>query len=352
MHRGYSFHPDGILPATQDRNELKLTMENRIVSPFRNNEVLAITEEGYRHLLTEMAGGRASRQHPEPKARGGVAIIPIHGTTVYFDSHFGVNTVRIGDAIEAAANTKGISRIILDIDSPGGTAAGNIELADRILVASMKTPVVAIANPLAASAAYYFGSAANRFYVTPSGDGGSIGTYTMHVDESEMLKKMGIKIKIIKAGKFKAEGNSFQPLTPESEKYIQSQINELNSDFVRTVARNRGVSVSYVEENFGQGRTMVARQAVAAGLFDGIRTLPNLIAQSSNEKGQRSVRSMTNDARFTEKLQEAWHNGYASQFEHMSDARRDQLVLQRRDREKVDRIKQLTAGLHNGNGSR
>lgn len=320
-------------------------MESTIVSPFRNNEILAITEEGYRHLLAEMAAGKPSRERPRPAARGGVAVIPIHGTTTFFDSWFGVNTQRIGDTVEAAADSKGISSIVLDIASPGGMAYGNIELSDRILAAGARKRIVAIANPLAASAAYWIGSAANKFYVTPSGDGGSIGTYTTHIDESEMYKRMGVKVTLIKAGKHKAEGNSFEPLSQDSHKYIQNEVNEINQSFVSSVARNRGVTVQHVEDHFGQGRVMIAKRAVAAGLFDGIRTLPSLIADGTSSRYQDASRATYANEKLTDMLNEAWHNGYASRSEHMTNYRRDQLIQQRQDQERLRRIQQRAASV-------
>lgn len=61
------------------------------------------------------------------------------------------------------------------------------ELADEILAARVQKPVVAIANSLAASAAYWVGCSASEFYVTPGGEVGSIGVWQAHFDYSQAL---------------------------------------------------------------------------------------------------------------------------------------------------------------------
>jgi len=61
------------------------------------------------------------------------------------------------------------------VESAGRQASTAWELADEIYSARATKPVVAIANSLAASAAYWLASSAGEFYVTPSGEVGSIG---------------------------------------------------------------------------------------------------------------------------------------------------------------------------------
>jgi ClpP class serine protease len=48
---------------------------------------------------------------------------------------------------------------VIDVDSPGGTVAGVQELAAEMLAARGRKPVIAVANSLMASAAYWIGCA-------------------------------------------------------------------------------------------------------------------------------------------------------------------------------------------------
>jgi len=85
-------------------------------------------------------------------------------------------------------------------------AHGVCELADEIMAARAQKPVVAIANSLAASAAYWIGCAASEFYLTPGGEVGSIGVWQAHQDFSRALDEAGVTTTLISAGKFKVEG--------------------------------------------------------------------------------------------------------------------------------------------------
>ena len=68
-----------------------------------------------------------------------------------------------------------MGQIIFDLDSPGGVVYGVPELAAKIRAFRNTKPIYAVANSEAGSAAYWIGSAASKFYVTPSGQVGSIG---------------------------------------------------------------------------------------------------------------------------------------------------------------------------------
>ena len=62
-----------------------------------------------------------------------------------------------------------IKSIVLNIDSPGGMSDLIMEMGDEIFSARGQKPIVAVANTTAASAAYWLGSQAEQFFVTPSG---------------------------------------------------------------------------------------------------------------------------------------------------------------------------------------
>ncbi|MHC2067580.1 S49 family peptidase [Bremerella sp. T1] len=309
---------------------------NELLPLFRKNEVLAITSEGYDQMVRMAESGKKMRDAAGPAARGTVAVIPIKGPILYFDSWMGVNTNRIGDAIEAAADSPRVSKIVLDIDSPGGTSYMTQELSDRILVAGEKKRIEAVANPLSASAAYWIGSAAHRLYATPSGDVGSLGTYQMHVDYSKAMEDMGIQVTFIHAGKNKVEWSPYHELKQETIDHAQEEVNQVNDLFMSDVARNRGVPKSVVTSAaWGQGRTLIASRALAVGMIDGIRTLNNVVSDRPSKTHTRSVAAMNTQAQITDLLNESWENGYSSRFTPVNDGLRDQIVTRRRDRERA-----------------
>ena len=88
--------------------------------------------------------------------------------------------------------------------------------AQALLDARGTKPITAIANTLAASAAYWLATAADELVVTPSAEIGSIGVFAAHRDFSVALHNAGLKTTLISAGKYKVEANPFEPLSAEA----------------------------------------------------------------------------------------------------------------------------------------
>ena len=212
---------------------------------------------------------------PNGRSNKATAILPVRGIALY-DLEFQpwcFSTLLLAQTVTALANNPDIETILLDIDSPGGVVTGTPEAADAIFAARKTTKVVALVNPLAASAAYYLASQASEIVAVPSGDVGSIGVFTLHTDCSVMFEEIGVKPTFIFAGKFKVEGNSFEPLSDTAREHFQQEIDKLYRQFLKAVARGRGVSVSEVEGSFGRGRTVMAADAKRAGMIDRVATI-------------------------------------------------------------------------------
>ena len=229
---------------------------------------------------------------PEEQARTGapvqfsggkaVAVLPIYGPIVprggFMASFFGaVGVDHIRNKFRAAMDDPDIAHIILDIDSPGGQVGGVKELAAEIYRARGVKPVTAVANGLAASAAYWIGSAAETFVATPSGDIGSIGVFAVHQDICQALEQDGVKVTLISAGKYKTEGNPFEPLQEEALEAAQKRVDEFYNMFTSDVAKGRNVSQDDVMAGFGQGRLVGAEEALQAGMIDQIATIDEVL---------------------------------------------------------------------------
>lgn len=187
---------------------------------------------------------------------------------------------------QALVDDSSVGAIILNINSPGGSVEGLPEFAQTVFDARKSKKIVAIANTVAASAAYWIGTAADEFVSMKSSWIGSIGVFTVHHEFSKMLEAEGIKSTIISAGKFKTERNDLEPLTEDAKVHMQEWVNHFYNMFVVDVARNRGVSIKDVTEGFGQGRTLPAEMALKENMIDGIETMDQLIARLSTPKAQ------------------------------------------------------------------
>jgi signal peptide peptidase SppA len=189
-----------------------------------------------------------------------------------------------------ALNDPTVGAIVIDVDSPGGSVYGVAELAAEIYAARGSKKIVAVANSLAASAAYWIAAAADELVVTPGGEVGSIGVYTAHEDWSKALELQGIKPSLISAGKFKTEANPYEPLTEEARAAIQTRVNEYYDMFTKAVGKYRGATPSAVREGYGQGRVVGAKEAVDLNMADRIETLSETITRLSSSKRAQSPR--------------------------------------------------------------
>ena len=168
--------------------------------------------------------------------------------------------------------------IVLDVDSPGGDVDGVDELATEIYNARKQKKITAVSNCLArVGLAYYLASQASELAVSPSSLTGSIGVYTMHEDDSEMLDKLGVKLTLIKFGENKAEGNSIEPLSDSAHAHLQEMVDTFGNAFEKAVARGRGIKQDEVHKKFGQGRVFDAKQAVRLGMADRVGTLDDVL---------------------------------------------------------------------------
>jgi signal peptide peptidase SppA len=226
----------------------------------------------------------ARRQSSVSNSGGGIAVLPLYGIVTQrgnmVDDVSGpgtASTQQFSNLLRAALQDETVSQILIDIDSPGGSVYGVAELADEIVSARAQKPVVAIANSLAASAAYWIGCSASEFYVTPGGEVGSIGVWQAHQDYSKAMDEAGVKTTLISAGKFKVEGNPYAPLDEEAQGFMQSRVDDYYAAFTKAVAKGRGVPISQVRDGMGQGRVLGADAALASSMVDGIATFEDVV---------------------------------------------------------------------------
>ena len=226
------------------------------------------------------------RQTAAVQSSGGIAVLPLYGVVTQrgnmVDDVSGpgsTSTQQFSSALRQLIADDTAGQILIDIDSPGGSVYGVAELADEIQSARAQKPVIAVANSLAASAAYWIGCSAGEFYVTPGGEVGSIGVWQAHFDYSKAFEEDGVKPTLISAGKFKVEGNPYVPLDPEAQAFMQSRVDDYYNAFIKAVAKGRGVSVADVQGGMGEGRVLGADAALAAKMVDGIATFDDVLAR-------------------------------------------------------------------------
>ena len=242
------------------------------------------SDEVMHSIAADRSARDARRQASLSNSGGGIAVLPLYGVVTQrgnmVDDVSGpgtASTQQFSNMLRAALQDETVTQILIDIDSPGGSVYGVAELADEIVSARAQKPVVAIANSLAASAAYWIGCSASEFYVTPGGEVGSIGVWQAHQDYSKAMDEAGVKTTLISAGKFKVEGNPYAPLDEEAQGFMQSRVDDYYEAFTKAVAKGRGVPISQVRDGMGQGRVLGAEAALASSMVDGIATFEDVV---------------------------------------------------------------------------
>ncbi len=226
---------------------------------------------------------RATRDVPVPTG-GSVALIPMYGVisprqNLFTETSGGTTFEALTKQLLAATNDPNVKTIVFDVDSPGGNVAGASEFAREVLRARTVKPVVAVANHLMASAAYWGMSGATEIVASPSALVGSVGVYTIHDDISAALDALGVKREVFSAGKFKAEGVDGGALSADAKLHVQGLVDGAYGRMVGDIAKGRGVKPADVRSGYGEGRTVNVDQALSTGLIDRVATLQETLAR-------------------------------------------------------------------------
>lgn len=223
-----------------------------------------------------------------------IAVVSVIGTLVsrsgYLDAASGLSSyAEIGEAIAAAMADPSVHGVVLDVDSAGGEVGGLFDLVEQIGAIKSATgkPLWAVANESALSAAYAIASAADRVYVTRSGEIGSVGVVAVHIDESGADAKAGLSWTFVFAGERKVDGNTHAPLSEQARAAIQADVDRLYGELCALVAINRGLTPEAVRGT--QAGVYRGELAIRAGLADRVGALDLAIAEMAAEFDRPAV---------------------------------------------------------------
>lgn len=224
----------------------------------------------------------------------GFAIISMIGLVTRYDgwcsSLFGgVSTQSVMDQFQAAFDDPSCYGVLFRPDSGGGDAAAIHDLSDMIFQSRDTKPVVAYVDNLAASAAYWPASGANKVVVAPPAFVGSIGVVTTVMRKMRDGKDDGtFEIVSSKSPNKRPDVN-----TDAGRAQIQARVDDLADVFINSVAKHRGVDASKVLSDFGQGGVLIGAKAVAAGMADQVgdsndafNALRELAERSTNDQNR------------------------------------------------------------------
>lgn len=255
----------------------------------REHEATPQALEAYRAKALE----RAERA----KVRDGVAILNVEGpmfkkANLMTELCGATSYETLRRDLQAAVDDGSVRAILLNVDSPGGEARGVGELATAVKAVRGVKPIVAYAGDLAASAAYWIASAADKIVIGEGAALGSIGVRAAYSDTSDRDAARGVK-----TVEFVSSQSPYKTAdinSKDGRERIQARVDALADVFVNAVAANRDASRAYVLERFGRGDVLIGKAALAAGMADDFGTFESVFAGlagrlSSGGKGNASA---------------------------------------------------------------
>ena len=217
------------------------------------------------------------------------AIIPVTGliTTAPSDGLFSEPVASSGEIVEQIerAREEGMLAIILEIDTPGGSAVASDEIAQAVK-AAREDGVVTVAwiREMGASGGYWVASSsehivANRMSVT-----GSIGVFGSYLEFSEFIDDWNVTYRRLVAGERKDVGDPFTELTPSQRAFLQGKLDAIHRFFIEEIAGNRNMTYDDVAA-LADGRFFLGVEAKEAGLIDELGGKEEAIAYIENATG-------------------------------------------------------------------
>jgi len=172
--------------------------------------------------------------------------------------------------LDKAADDDSVKAVVLRVNSPGGTVTTSDTMYDALIRFRQKThkPVVASAQEVAASGAYYLSCAADKIVVAPTSVVGSIGVIFETFDVVGTMEKIGVQSEAIKSAELKDMGSPFKHLTPHERQVMQSIVDEYFDRFKSVVTAHRPIKDQATLKLVTDGRVFSGQRAVELGLAD------------------------------------------------------------------------------------
>lgn len=177
--------------------------------------------------------------------------------------------------IRDAEEDPSIEAVLIDINSPGGSAVASDEIGRAIK--NLSKPTVAVIREVGASGGYWIASAADHVITNRMSITGSIGVISSYLEFADLITRYNVTYRRLVAGKYKDMGSPFKELSTEEAALFQDALDSLRAEFISTVAENRRLPRAQVEE-LATGQFFIGTQALAYGLVDELGGEPEAIA--------------------------------------------------------------------------
>jgi protease-4 len=186
---------------------------------------------------------------------------------------------RTADWIELVRRLRESDRVpavVLDIDSPGGSATASDDLFLALERLAAKKPLVAAIRGVGASGSYLAALAASTVVAQPNSVVGSIGVISASPRLPRLLDRLGVSVTETRAGRLKGAGAPWRDDTDEELAKEQAIVDAFYDAFVGRVAAGRRMTVERARD-LATGEVWLGQEARARGLVDEIGDLERAV---------------------------------------------------------------------------
>jgi protease-4 len=178
--------------------------------------------------------------------------------------------------IKGLAKDPRVRAVVVDIDSPGGSASASDAIHRALLRLSEKKPTVTFVMNGALSGGYLIACATQKIVALPTSLIGSIGVIFTRPVVQELLEKVGVKMVMTHEGHMKAMFQPWREPTKEEMAKVEALTHEYYAWFVDAVAKSRKLPEEVVR-GYATGEMYSGKQAKEMGLIDEVGDLESAI---------------------------------------------------------------------------
>ncbi len=214
-----------------------------------------------------------------------VAVVPVRGVIDKATAAF------IRSCTDDILSRRNVSAIVLRVDSPGGEVAPSDQIWYEVgRLRQRGITVVASYGGVAASGGYYVSCASDFIMAEETSVTGSIGVIAQIMTFEGLFEKVGIEPVTLVARRSPEKNvanDIFRSWTDEDRAQVITLLDDAYETFRNRVATGRSAVLTDAGrvDDIATGAVFTAKQALAAGLIDGIGYLDDAILQAEQLAG-------------------------------------------------------------------
>lgn len=213
------------------------------------------------------------------RRKGRVAVIEFYGVI-----GSGIRSPIYGRLLDDVRRNRSVKAVVVDVDSPGGSAVASEYLHNSLSKLAASKPIVAFIRGTGASGGYMLSCAAQRIVALPGSIVGSIGVISVRPMLQDLLERAGISFSVNKSADLKDMGAFYRRPTADEESRMQALVDEMYDSFVTKVAQARRMDEDLVRTH-ATGEVFTGRKAHQLGLVDELGDLDTALGIAAQMGG-------------------------------------------------------------------